>query len=469
MTTDHLPVAAAPARRPAAPSASLRARLRHLQVLTVAGNLVAWWSVEKLLMVEIGFTPALIGLVAAAYAVVVPPLEVASGVLADRWSRRGVLALAFLALAVSSLVGGLSRDVAGYVGCAVLFGVFAALFSGTGDAIVYDLLVEENGSGAGYEAEAGRLRVLASIALVTGALAGSLLAAVGSPRWAYLATVPVMLVALATAARLPEPRLHRQDRPVTLRRQLTATVAVLTGRALRAGIACLVLTGALGMVIGEFNQLWLVEDAAPELAYGPVMAGLFLADGLGGAAAGWTGSGRGARRVVPPVAVVLVAATTLLVLGAPLVVEVAALLSLVVAVSWIQVVVTRQIHDATPSALRTGVISAVSGLSSVVFLPAAVGFGVAAERGGVSAASGMFVPLVLLGGVAALGLALRSPRPGAADGRSSRFGPAPAAPVPVLGAPVTPTPATGDARMVGTEKSAVGPSGSTQIEVDGGG
>ena len=48
---------------------------------------------------------------AAAYAAVVPILEVPSGILADRWSRRGVLMAASAALALSALIGGLSHNV----------------------------------------------------------------------------------------------------------------------------------------------------------------------------------------------------------------------------------------------------------------------------------------------------------------------------------------------------------------------
>jgi hypothetical protein len=42
--------------------------------------------IEKLFMTTIGFSPASVGVMAAVYAVVVPVLEVPSGVLADRWS-----------------------------------------------------------------------------------------------------------------------------------------------------------------------------------------------------------------------------------------------------------------------------------------------------------------------------------------------------------------------------------------------
>src|SRR5262245_34134915 len=90
----------------------LRRRLAPLYAATFLQNLALWVPVEKLFMTSIGFNAASIGAMAAVYAVVVPVLEVPSGVLADRWSRRGVLVLASIAGVLSVLVGGISQNVA---------------------------------------------------------------------------------------------------------------------------------------------------------------------------------------------------------------------------------------------------------------------------------------------------------------------------------------------------------------------
>ena len=82
---------------------------------------------------------------AAVYAVVVPMLEMPSGILADRWSRRGVLILASIAGVLSVLVGGISQNVAIYMISAAFLGVFFALQSGTLESVVYDTVLEETG------------------------------------------------------------------------------------------------------------------------------------------------------------------------------------------------------------------------------------------------------------------------------------------------------------------------------------
>jgi predicted MFS family arabinose efflux permease len=73
-----------------------------LQLGVALQGVMLWVPVEKLLMSGIGFTAASIGVMAAAYAAVVPLFEVPSGILADRWSRNWLMVLSSAALAVLS-------------------------------------------------------------------------------------------------------------------------------------------------------------------------------------------------------------------------------------------------------------------------------------------------------------------------------------------------------------------------------
>jgi MFS family permease len=109
------------------PGSVLRRRLVPLYAAAFLQGFALWVPIEKLFMTSIGFDSASIGLMAAVYAIVVPVLEVPSGVLADRWSRRGVLALASIAAICSVVIGGLSQNVATYLVAASFLGVFFAM------------------------------------------------------------------------------------------------------------------------------------------------------------------------------------------------------------------------------------------------------------------------------------------------------------------------------------------------------
>jgi MFS family permease len=202
---------------------TLARRLLPLQIGVALQGLILWVPIEKLFMTQIGFDAASVGLMAAAYAAVVPLLEVPSGILADRWSRCWVMILGCLALMISSLLGGLSRNVITYVIAAMVLGIYFAFSSGTVDSIVYDTVLEETGSNELYERWIGRTRAVESGAFVLSALAGGVLAQYTSARFTYFVTVPLVGLAIIGFLRFNEPRLHRAAERVSLRSHVALT------------------------------------------------------------------------------------------------------------------------------------------------------------------------------------------------------------------------------------------------------
>src|SRR5215213_10069757 len=100
-------VTAIAAAAPGTVSRTLARRLVPLQIGVGLQGFLLWVAVEKLFQTQIGFDAASIGVMAAAYAAVVPLLEIPSGILADRSSRSRVMILGCLALMISTLIGGL--------------------------------------------------------------------------------------------------------------------------------------------------------------------------------------------------------------------------------------------------------------------------------------------------------------------------------------------------------------------------
>jgi predicted MFS family arabinose efflux permease len=384
--------------------------------------------IEKLFMTTIGFNPASVGVMAAVYAVVVPMLEVPSGVLADRWSRRGVLILAAVAAILSVLIGGLSQSVAVYMVSAGFLGVFFALQSGTLESVVYDTVLEETGGSDAFEKTIGRVRLVESVALVASALAGGAIAAVASLRATYFLTAPLLAASCLVLIRFREPRLHKAEQREPLRRQLRTTYrTILAPGRLRAVVALTVVGAVLMQGMLEFGPLWLVALAVPAFLYGPHWAGLTAALGLGGllGAQAWITR----RWAVGLVGLGIVACCVVLAMSqlVALVVVVQVLLTLlVVAVS---IPVLRRLHDAVPSTIRAGVASGVGTLTWLTFVPFALVFGAVSQRAGVDRAGWL---LVAIGVVAALLIVVVLPRAPAPVAEAGPVTAAPAAVEPVF-------------------------------------
>jgi MFS family permease len=400
----------------------LRRRLGPLYVAAFLQNLALWVPIEKLFMTTIGFSSASVGAMAAVYAVVVPVLEVPSGVLADRWSRRGVLILASIAAILSVLIGGLSQSVAVYMVSAGFLGVFFALQSGTLESVVYDTVLEETGDSDGFEKTMGRVRLVESVALVASALAGGAIAAVASLRVTYFLTAPLLAASCLVLIRFREPRLHKTEERESLRRQLRTTYrTILAPGRLRAVVALTVAGSVLMQAMLEFGPLWLVALAVPAFLYGPHWAGLTSALGLGGllGAQAWI------TRPWPVglVAVAIIACCVVLTLSHQALLVVGVQISLTLLVVAVSIPVLRRLHDAVPSSIRAGVASGVGTMTWLTFVPFALGFGAVSERAGVDRAGWL---LVAIGVVAALLVIVVLPRAPAPVREAAAVVPAPA-------------------------------------------
>lgn len=386
---------------------AVRERLRPLTIAVFLMGFMLWVPVEKLFMTEIGFDPASIGVMAAAYAAMTPLIEIPSGILADRWSRRGVLMIAAGSLAMTSLVGGLSFNVPTYIVSALILAVYFAMYSGTMDAVVYDTVLDEIGAGDAFEQQIGRIRFVESFALVAGALAGGVIAELTSTRLTYFLTVPFAGAAIVALRRFAEPQLHKQVDGPSLRHQISLTWgAILRNPRFLPVVALSVLTAVLLAAIFEFGPLWLVEaDASPGL-YGPYWGALMATLGVGGLLAGRLPFHRRAIAVLVA-AVLLLASLALTTSTLPVAIGAQVVLALLVLV--VSLRAAQLLHDSVASTIRSGVASGVSALGWICFVPFAFIFGVVARDRGVGAAAWMLVGTTAMACLALVVVARRQP------------------------------------------------------------
>jgi predicted MFS family arabinose efflux permease len=367
--------------------AGLTARLRPLYLTAFLHGFALWYSVEKLFMRSIGFTDYTITVATAAYIVVMMAASIPLGILADRWSRKGVLYLATAALAASSLVCGLAHGFWLYVAGISIWGLFYASYTGTYDSVIYDVVLEETGSADGFERFYGREQMYNSAAFITGALISAGLVHGIPLRATYFLTAPVTCCGFITLARFREPLLHR----AAPRQRLTGHFGQVVRAAARsrrvALIAACLICNALAMrLIFEFCQLWWLGLHLPAWWYGPSFALLYFGSWLGGYLTARL-AGRGA---------VLVAAVADLSVSAGLLSEVPAVLiaaqvAAITGIITLQSVLFRYLHDAMPSAIRAGASSVVSTIGLAAFIPVALGFGLVARDQSVFRASAFVI------------------------------------------------------------------------------
>jgi MFS family permease len=373
----------------------LAKRLLPLYISTISQGLILWAPIEKVFLHGLGCDQAALGLLAAGYTGLIPPLDLISGILADRWSRKGILILASIASMLNALLGGLSHNVPTYLISTFFFGVQVALTSGTYESILYDLLLEETGGSQAFAQRLSQVKLLNSLALIFGSLTGGCVATILSPRMAYFATIPLVAISLGALLAFHEPHVHHNATHTSLSNHLMAVAQTLMQPGnIRHSVTVLLFTSLGLSVIFEFGPLWQLALAAPVGIYGLTNAAVLAAGGIGSVLAPRLTLTKPASIAV--IAGLLVASSLALVLVKSIVIVILAQAILVAGGVGISMVCTQLLHDSLSSQMRTGAASGVSALSSTAFILFSLLFGMVSQHAGIFHAGWMVVGLTLL-------------------------------------------------------------------------
>ncbi len=373
----------------------INARLRPLYAAAFFHGFVLWYPIEKVFMKQIGFNATGIGGMIAFYSAIMLLAETPSGILADRWSRKGVLMLASVALALSGILGGISTNPLMYLLSTGLWGIFFALYSGTYESIVYDTILEEKAKTTKYEHFYGRVGVVDSIALILGSLCGGLAASHLGLRSTYFLTVPMSLLAIAALALFKEPRLHKSQNVVSIRQHVITTFgAVLQKGQLLPVMVVLVFASALDYMAFEFSQFWLIALSAPLILFGPLNALQLSTLALGNVAGSRLRLHKYQRMVGVLVLMALGGLGLIFFRSLPLVV-ISLNLMCVCSIA-LRLIFSRLLHDSLSSKVRAGAASAVSTVGRAFIIPFALLFGFVSQKVSVFAASGLFFAMIIV-------------------------------------------------------------------------
>lgn len=368
-------------------------RLVPIFIAKFLRNLVFWYSIEKLFMATIGYNAASIGMMAALYSVVSILTEVPSGILADRWSRKGVLVLAAASLALSGLTGWAAHDIPTFLISAIFWGMFDAFASGTDTSQLYDTLLEEQGHARNFKRMLGRYELTGGIALIIGSVAGGLIASATSLRGAFLwSIIPAMLAIIFTLL-TRETKIHKEEQDTHLFQHIRQTLnAVFRNKTLTWILVSILALAVVNNVIGEMYQLWYLAIGAPTSFYGIAGAIVLSTYGVGGAVTEYFTN---RRRVVLAV-VVIICADIIATMAHNLFLLVGAQFVIGFLAFTLGLVLTTEVNHQLPSRYRAGAGSAINSVSRMIFIPVSLAFGATAQRLSIFTAAWMLVGLTFI-------------------------------------------------------------------------
>lgn len=170
---------------------------------TALSGLAPVYPLYALLFLDTGLSAAQVSGLFALWSVTGLLAEVPTGVLADRWSRRGALVLAGVLEAAGFVLWTVAPGLPGFAAGFVVWGVGGALVSGAGEALVYEGLAAVDAEDAFVRVQGATTATELLVQVPTALLAGVLVEAGGYTLVGW-ASVGVCLAAAALATRFPE-------------------------------------------------------------------------------------------------------------------------------------------------------------------------------------------------------------------------------------------------------------------------
>lgn len=371
----------------------LNRRLLPIYIGFFAQGLVFWYAIEKLFMMSIGFNTFLIGVMIAIYSTITLLTEIPSGILADRWSRRGVLILSSLALAASSLIGALSNNVAIYLISSSFWGLYLSLSSGVTESIVYDLLIETGETKDNYEKYIARVNISSSLALIIGGLTGSVIGQYLGLDKAYLLSIPASLISILFFAIFKEPKEHLKSQEASLLKHTKETFAIIASNINLIQLSLmLILSGMILSIFMEASQLWLIAIIAPIVFYGPLNAAVCSSYGLSGILSNYVKSKK--RLVIALVISLIVLIVLIFTRNVFYIIFAITVISIII--QSIDIVILHKINNYLPSKTRAGSISVMSAAKRLTIIPISLLFGSLASAFGIFSSTWFIVIIMIV-------------------------------------------------------------------------
>lgn len=250
----------------------MQSNIKKLYVSHFLTGLVFWYGVEKLFMQSIGIDAVGVGVTSAVLLGFNLVFDIPSGIIADRWSRKGMLSVAVIALAISSVIMGTSNDLVSFILGYLVYGIYVVSTSGTYQALVYDSL-HEIGQSQQYSKIMGRAYALFLAGAGVANVLSGFIADEFSYRTVFFLTVFPCLLNVIVIVSLREPKFHKAVKKEKMLVQIKSATKILASSSLLRSLAIIMSTlTVVELFKGDFGQLYILRYMST-----PQMLGLLWA------------------------------------------------------------------------------------------------------------------------------------------------------------------------------------------------
>lgn len=234
-------------------------RIHKLYISNFLTGLVFWYGIEKLFMRSIGIDAVGVGIATSVFLIFNLICDIPAGILADRWSRKGVLIISALSLAICSFLLGSSHGLWLYAVGEVFYGMYIVSTSGTYNAITYDILHEENRADQ-YSKIAGRAYALFLAGAGVANIASGFIANHFNYRTTYYITIISCLLNVLVLLSLREPVFHKAEKKERVLGQLKdVSIAISKIKLIRSLAIVLTALAVTELFKSEFGQLYMLR------------------------------------------------------------------------------------------------------------------------------------------------------------------------------------------------------------------
>lgn len=245
---------------------------------------IAWmfwlvWAIDVVFYRSNNLSVTQISVIGVVWAVSAFLLEVPTGIIADRWSRKYMLVLSSLFAALGFLIFSLNSAFFPFAVATIFMAARFSFASGTANALLYDSLKTINRESE-FEKVLGRSNFLGMLGVSLAGAIGSYLAATDI-RLPYYLSGGVSLIAAAIATSFIEPKIHTSTQEAKLFDHIAHAIKdVINSQFIRFLPFYLIFMDIAITFLDEYDQLYLTAINFPLVFFGVWIA---LRRGLGGA------------------------------------------------------------------------------------------------------------------------------------------------------------------------------------------